>query len=205
MQKFLPANYADKLRWALSIIMAAGFFAVAAQPEPGAPPLPAYTSLTLDASLLGHPLLLYPGFTLEYARPIASRGRQRLTLAPALGYVRVPERERRYLTRLSLQYRLQPLTWLELQLGMGLAYVLTRLDFERYDYDDQGNFSVQGRHIHRLAPTTDLRLAFALLRSERMILSPLLGLSLVRYDRSYRRRMLEGFQPSLSLGLQVQF
>ena len=159
--------------------------------------------LTIDSYLLDHPLLLYPGISIQYSYPFFSKGFHHFCYGPTLGFVSVPNVETRWLMGAGVHYTAKFTKRFFAGAELNGYYILTKLDYDRYEYDGQGNFVNQGRFLHRVAPGFALNFGWDIVRREKYQLGLLFQTRVIRFDKSYTNKFLEGFKQAFSLGVSL--
>ncbi|HEV7381742.1 MAG TPA: hypothetical protein VGN64_18225 [Dyadobacter sp.] len=144
------------------------------------------------------------GFNVFYAWKMLGNRRHQVCLSPQIGYISDPGIQTRVLQTVAVEYGLNSSKRFELGVSVGLSHVLTKLAFDRYEYNDNGDFVNEGRFRGQLSPSFRGRIGWKMIKKDHFSISPYVGLSFIKLDRSYNGSIL-GFKRSSSVGLTFNF
>jgi hypothetical protein len=162
-------------------------------------------SVSYDDTLLNHPLLFSKGLNTRYHRTLIQKKLHSLSALSSFGFVSTPNIDNRLIIGLGAEYSLYFLKRLSLASGLQSNYVLTILDYDIFEYNADGNLEKKGNLIHKFSPSMHLTLLADILRRDKINLALFLETRLTRLNESYKRKFLEGYVPTISIGLKSKF
>jgi hypothetical protein len=153
-------------------------------------------------TLLENPFVLYPIINLSYSRTFLGEERHQLALLPQVGAILLPGIETKFLISTSLQYKYISRKRFEASLFLGINYQLRKLDYDRYQFED--NMLVnKGSLLHQVGPTTGINLGYKIIKKENFSVSPFIGISLTKLDKDYQSAVFTGYRPSVVFGINI--
>jgi hypothetical protein len=153
-------------------------------------------------TLLENPFVLYPIINLSYSRTFMGEERHQLAVLPQVGAILLPGIETKFLISTSLQYKYISRKRFEASLFLGINYQLRKLDYDRYQFED--NMLVnKGSVLHQVGPTTGINIGYKIIKTENFSVSPFLGISLTKLDKGYQSAVFTGYRPSFVFGINI--
>lgn len=144
------------------------------------------------------------GFNAFYSWQILGNRKHQISVSPQIGYISDPGIQTRLLQTVSIDYTLNLSKRLELGAFVGLSHVLTKLAFDRYEYNENGDFENQGKFRGQLSPSYGGRIGWKVIKRDNFSVSPYVGLSFIKLDRTYNGN-IQGFKRASSVGLIFNF
>jgi hypothetical protein len=144
------------------------------------------------------------GLNVFYSWKIAGNTRHQIYISPQIGYLADPGIQTRLLQTVSLDYNLNVTKRLELVAFFGFGHILTKLNFDRYEYNQNGDFENKGKFHGQLSPSYGGRIGWKLFKRANYSITPYVGLSSIKIDRSYNGT-IKGFKGATSVGLTFNF
>lgn len=144
------------------------------------------------------------GFNAFYCWQILGNNKHQISISPQIGLLLDPNIQTRLLQTVSIDYNLNISKRLELGAFIGISHVLTKLAFDRYEYNDKGELENMGKFRGQLSPSFGGRIGWKVIRRSNYSISPYAALSFIKLDRSYDGSIL-GFKRSASIGLTYNF
>jgi hypothetical protein len=152
--------------------------------------------------LIEHPLFFNRGISFNYSRSLVSRGKHHLELTPQLGYLNIPNIERKYMLGTLLQYKFIPKKRFYLQGNLGFNYILSALRYDRFEYEN-AQWVNKGNKLHHLGPTAGLGLGYKLFSKSKHAILPSIGFTTTQFDIDYNKNLFKNYKPSLNIGLNI--
>lgn len=152
--------------------------------------------------LLEHPLGFYPGISFSYSKYVTGSNRHQIALAPQFGLLIIPDVENKYIFTVALQYKYASKKRFEAFASIGANYVLTKLAFDRYEYEGT-EFKNKGNLLHKIAPSAAFGVGYKIIKKKRFSISPQLGLSVIKFNKSYTNSLFSGYKPSFNIGITI--
>lgn len=153
-------------------------------------------------TLLENPFVLYPIINLSYSRTFLGEERHQLALLPQVGAILLPGIETKFLISTSLQYKYISRKRFEASLFLGINYQLRKLDYDRYQFEDNKLVN-KGSLLHQVGPTTGINLGYKIIKKENYSVSPFIGISLTKLDKDYQSAVFTGYRPSFVFGINI--
>lgn len=144
------------------------------------------------------------GFNAFYSWRLLGKNRHQVYISPQIGFVFDPDIQTRLLQTVSIDYNLNLSKRLELGAFFGVSHVLTKLAFDRYEYNTNGDFENKGKFRGQLSPSYGGKIGWKLIKKANYSISPYAALSFIKLDRSYNGN-IQGFKRSASIGLTLNF
>jgi hypothetical protein len=151
-------------------------------------------------TLLENPFVLYPVVNLSYSKTILGHKRHQLAILPQFGAIFLPDIETKVLISTSLQYKYISKKRFEANIFLGVNYQLRRLAYNRYQYEEN-ILKKKGKSLHQFGPTLGVNLGYKVIKKQHFSLSPFLGISLTKLNKSYQPNLFVGYKPGLTFGL----
>jgi len=144
------------------------------------------------------------GLNAFYSWQMLGNYRHQVYISPQIGFVLDPGIQTRLLQTVSIDYNLNLTKRLELGAFIGVSHVLTKLAFDRYEYNKNGDFENRGKFRGQLSPSYGAKIGWKLIKKANYSISPYAALSFIKLDRSYNGN-IQGFKRSASIGLTLNF
>lgn len=144
------------------------------------------------------------GVNVFYSWKIIGNNRHQIYLSPQIGFIADPGIQSRLLQTVSVDYNLNVTKRLELGAFFGFGHILTKLNFDRYEYNKNGDFENKGKFRGQLSPSYGGRIGWKLFKKASYSITPYVGLSSIKIDRSYNGN-IKGFKGATSVGLTFNF
>lgn len=144
------------------------------------------------------------GFNAFYSWQLLGNNRHQVYISPQIGFVFDQDIQTRLLQTVSIDYNLNLSKRLELGAFFGISHVLTKLAFDRYEYNKNGDFENKGKFRGQLSPSYGGKIGWKLIKKANYSISPYAALSFIKLDRSYNGN-IQGFKRSSSIGLTLNF
>ncbi|MBY0479084.1 MAG: hypothetical protein K2Q24_15660 [Chitinophagaceae bacterium] len=152
--------------------------------------------------LLEHPLGFYPGITFTYSKYVTGSNRHQIAVAPQFGLLVIPDVENKYIFTVALQYKYASKKRFEASASIGANYILTRLAFDRYEYEGT-EFKNKGNLLHKIAPSAAFSVVYKIIKKKKFSISPQLGVSVIKFNKSYTNNLFTGYKPSFNIGINI--
>lgn len=153
----------------------------------------------LALSLL-QPLALSPFVNLSYSKTIVGHKTHQLAFFPQFGVIFLKNIETKFLLSTSLQYKYLAIKRFETNVFLGINYQLRRLQYDRYQFEDN-TLKNKGRNLHQFGPTLGINIGYKLIKKRSYSITPFLGFSLTKLNKSYVPNLFDGYKPRLSIGV----
>ncbi|WP_462249788.1 hypothetical protein [Ferruginibacter sp.] len=150
--------------------------------------------------LLEHPLGFYPGVTLSYSKNIVGNKRHQLAIFPQIGLLILPDVESRYIFTAALQYKYISKKRFEGNIFIGASYILTRLAFDRYEYEN-ATLKNKGNLLHHAGPSAGFNLGYKVIKKKKYSISKQIGISFTKFNKSYTPSLFSGYKPAVNIGI----
>lgn len=144
------------------------------------------------------------GLNAFYSWQILGSNKHQVSVSPQIGFVFDPGIQTRLLQTVSIDYNFNLSKRLELGAFFGVSHVLTKLAFDRYEYNKKGDFENRGKFRGQLSPSYGGKIGWKLIKKANYSISPYAALSFIKLDRSYNGN-IQGFKRSASIGLTLNF
>lgn len=152
--------------------------------------------------LLEHPLGFYPGITLSYSKYVTGNNIHQLAVSPQFGLLIIPDVENKYIITAAFQYKYIAKKRVEANVFIGGNYILTRLAYDRYKYED-AEFKNKGNLLHKFAPSAGFNIGYKVIKRKSFSISPQLGLTVIKLNKSYTNSFFSGYKPSFNAGINL--
>lgn len=148
--------------------------------------------------------LFRKGFNAFYSWQILGNNKHQISVSPQIGFVFDPGIQTRLLQTFAVDYNVNFTRRLEMGAFFALSHVLTKLDFDRYEYNKNGDFKNEGKFRRQFSPSYGGRIGWKLIKNANFSISPYVGLSFIKLDRSYNGT-IKGFKGTGAVGLSFNF
>jgi hypothetical protein len=162
-------------------------------------------SISYDNTLLNHPLLFSSGFNIRYGRILVQQTRHSITAVGSFGFINTPEIDNRLLFGVGGEYSVHFFKRFSFSVGLQANYILSVLDYDVFEYNSEGAWKNQGKLLHKFSPNSYFSLGGDFLHKQTYRIGAFLEASLMRLNKSYERKFLEGYVPTFSIGLKSNF
>ena len=152
--------------------------------------------------LLEPPVYFYNGFTISYSKKIVGEKRVQLFVSPQIGRINIPNVEKKIIFSGILQYKYVSKKRFEASVSLGLNYILTRLDYDRYEYENNV-FTNKGKLLHQIAPSTGFNVGYKVIKRQKFSLSPFVGVSIIKLNKTYQPNLFAGYKPDIIIGINL--
>jgi hypothetical protein len=153
-------------------------------------------------SLLENPFVLYPFVNLSYSKTIIGHNRHQLAIFPQLGMTILPSIEKKILLSTSIQYKYISKKRFEANVFLGINYQLRRLGYDRYQFEDNA-LKNKGKYLHQFGPTTGINIGYKIIKKKSYSITPFLGISIIKLNKSYEPNLFNGYKPNLTFGITL--
>jgi hypothetical protein len=184
---------------ALCLCFGANLLAAQAVFTPDFPPDKRGFSSQYNLYLVGHLLLISQGLTVSYFHNVAGSKRYRLLLSPQFSTFSVLQENRKFIFTGALYYKFVAKKRFETAAFVGLNYVLSRLDYARYEYEGIV-LTNKDRFLDHFGPSVGASLGYKIIKRPRFSIAPFLGVAHTLFNKSYEPNLFEGYKPSFNLG-----
>ncbi len=150
--------------------------------------------------LLGHPLVFNGGWNVAFCKTFYGNEKHQLVFFPQIGYISEKNIQTRFIVNASVMYRFNSPKRFEAAVFLGANYILSRLAYDNYEYEN--NILVnKGKYSSWVAPSAGFRVGYKFVKKENYSLSPFIGFSTLRLNKSYVNSLIEGFKLAFSIGI----
>ncbi len=162
-------------------------------------------SAGFDNTLLAHPLQLSRGLTVRYNRALIQHKIHSVSATGSFGFINTPEIDTRLVYGIGGEYAVHFLRRFSIASGLQANYVLSVLDYDLYEYNAVGTWENTGNLLHHFSPSIYISLRGDILQKTSFTIGAFLELRMTRLYESYAKRFMEGYVPTISLGLTSKF
>jgi hypothetical protein len=154
--------------------------------------------------LTGHPLIFSSGFTATYYNRRWGNDHHGLFISPQFSTFSVANEDRKFIFTGAIFYKYTPKKRFEATAFVGLNYILSRLDYDRYEYEGI-ELTNRGRFLHHVGPSVGVNFGYKIFKTKDYSISPNFGITLTQFNKNYKANLFEGYKPSLHIGINFNY